>query len=110
MEVILLACNLHTMIINSFLEQGGAINQVQITIEEVDNTILRKNIINEVSQNMDVNVFTATIEEFIDNLQEEFPSASIKVVDENKSLILNEDSEDILASKDFIVRFKFLSR
>ncbi|WP_342762064.1 hypothetical protein [Bacillus sp. BR3(2024)] len=59
---------------------------------------------------MDVNVFTATIEELIDNLEGEFPSASIKVVDENKSFILNENSENILTSKDYIVRFKFLSR
>ncbi|HDR4481008.1 hypothetical protein PDN50_22855 [Bacillus cereus] len=105
-----MAYTLHTWIIKSFLEQGGKINQVQITVEEVDNTIPRKNLINEVSQEMDVTVFTATIEEIIDNLEAEFPSASIKVVDENKSIILNENNTNILASKDFIVRFKFLSR
>ncbi|QWI78151.1 hypothetical protein JG486_29235 (plasmid) [Bacillus mycoides] len=105
-----MAYTLHTRIINSFLEQGEKINQVQITVEEVDNTIPRNSIINEVSKKMDVNDFTATIEGLIDNLEEEFPSASIKVIDENKSLILNENSKSILASKDFIVRFRFLSR
>ncbi|WP_342762063.1 hypothetical protein [Bacillus sp. BR3(2024)] len=42
-----MAYTLHTRIINSFLEQGGKINQVQITVDEVDNTFPRKKLINQ---------------------------------------------------------------
>ncbi|HDR7760939.1 TPA: hypothetical protein QCY16_004563 [Bacillus cereus] len=99
---------LHTGVINSFLEQGREEIQVQITVEEIDNTILKKKIINEISRKMDVNVFAAILEELIDNLEKDFPSASIKVIDENKSSTLNEDSNNMFVSTGFIVKFKFL--
>ncbi|HDR4461386.1 TPA: hypothetical protein QCP98_002146 [Bacillus cereus] len=99
---------LHTGVINSFLEQGREEIQVQITVEEIDNTILKKKLINQISRKMDVNVFAAILEELIDNLEKDFPSASIKVIDENKSSTLNEDSNNMFVSMGFIVKFKFL--
>jgi predicted RNase H-like nuclease len=104
-----MAHTLHTEIINIFLEQRREEIDVQITVEEVDNTILSKKFINGISKKMDVNVFTVTLEDLIDNIEEKYPSASIRIVDENKLHTLNLKNENILVSTEIIVKFKFLS-
>ncbi|MCR8847790.1 hypothetical protein NQ095_05180 [Rossellomorea sp. SC111] len=103
-----MAYTLHTELINIFLKQGREEIDVQITVEEVDNTALSKKLINGISKKMDLNVFTATLERLIDILEEKYPSASIKIVDENKARSLNEKDENIVISTEIIVKFKFL--
>jgi len=104
-----MANTLHTNIINSFLVRRLSEAYVHITVEEVDNTTISKRTIDKLSGIMNVNTFTAALESIIDNLKETNPSASIKVVDEDTSQILNNSDRNVLVSTEIIVKFKFLN-